>query len=58
MYTYESVSWMLFFGGYFYVVSFHVCADVSQVHSSALSSADGSAENQMIVESDDFNSLL
>lgn len=42
----------------FYFVRFHVSADVSRVHSSALSSADGSAENQMIVESDDFNSPL
>lgn len=32
--------------------------DVSRVNSSALKSADGSAENQMIVESDDFNKQL
>lgn len=39
-------------------LGFGICnahVDVSRVNSSALKSADGSAEDQMIVESDDFN---
>lgn len=38
---------------YFLLGNAHV--DVSGVHCSGFQSADGSAENQMIVESDDFN---
>lgn len=43
---------------YFYFVQSNAHVDASRVCPSAFKSADGSAENQMIFESDDFNKLL